>query len=130
LYLEGGKIIETSKSDARQGTEITVEQLFYNTPARLKYMRTIYTELGHITDLVNRYALAHPHVRIEVVHNEKNIFKSPGTNQLLQVIANIYSNNVARHKIKINEETKDFKVNGYIDKTEVIRSSRIFISFI
>src|SRR5690625_7998496 len=72
LYLEGGKIIEASKSDARQGTEITVEQLFYNTPARLKYMRTIYTELGHITDLVNRYALAHPHVRFEVVHNEKN----------------------------------------------------------
>jgi len=130
LYLEGGKIIEASKSDARQGTEITVEQLFYNTPARLKYMRTIYTELGHITDLVNRYALAHPHVRFEVVHNEKNIFKSPGTNQLLQVIANIYGNNVARQMIKIGEETKDFKVTGYIAKPEVTRSSRNFITII
>ncbi len=130
IYLEGGKVIEASKSDARQGTEITVEQLFYNTPARLKYMRTIYTELGHITDLVNRYALAHPHVRFEVVHNDKVLFKSPGTNQLLQVIANIYGNNVARQMIKISKETKDFTVTGYIAKPEITRSSRNFITLI
>lgn len=130
IYLEGGKTIKTSKSDARQGTEITVEQLFYNTPARLKYMRTIYTELGHITDLVNRYALAHPHVRFEVIHNKKVLFKSPGTNQLLQVIAHIYGNNVARKMIKINKETKDFTVTGYIAKPEITRSSRNFITLI
>lgn len=130
LYLEGGNIIEASKSDARQGTEITVEQLFYNTPARLKYMRTIYTELGHITDLINRYALAHPHVRFEITHNKKVIFKSPGTNQLLQVIANIYGNNVAKQMIEVNEESKDFKVTGYIAKPEVTRSSRNFITII
>ena len=130
LYLEGGNIIEASKSDARQGTEITVEQLFYNTPARLKYMRTIYTELGHITDLINRYALAHPHVRFEITHNKKVIFKSPGTNQLLQVIANIYGNNVAKKMIEVNEESKDFKITGYIGKPEVTRSSRNFITII
>lgn len=130
LYLEGGKIIEASKSDARQGTEITVEQLFYNTPARLKYMRTIYTELGHITDLINRYALAHPNVRFEITHNNKVLFKSAGTNQLLQVIANIYGNNVARQMIPIKEETKDFKISGYICKPEVTRSSRDFITLI
>src|SRR5699024_11238288 len=61
---------------------------------------------------------------------EKNIFKSPGTNQLLQVIANIYGNNVARQMIKIGEETKDFKVTGYIAKPEVTRSSRNFITII
>ncbi len=130
LYLEGGKIIEASKSDARQGTEITVEHLFYNTPARLKYMRTIYTELGHITDLINRYALAHPNVRFEITHNNKVLFKSAGTNQLLQVIANIYGNNVARQMIPIKEETKDFKISGYICKPEVTRSSRDFITLI
>lgn len=130
LYLEGGKVIEASKSDARQGTEITVEQLFYNTPARLKYMRTIYTELGHITDLINRYALAHPHVRFEITHNNKVLFQSAGTNQLLQVIANIYGNNVARQMIPIKEETKDFKISGYICKPEVTRSSRDFITLI
>ena len=130
LYLEGGNIIETAKSDARQGTEITVQQLFYNTPARLKYMRTIYTELGHITDLINRYALAHPGVRFEISHNNKVIFQSPGTNQLLQVIANIYGNNVARQMIKVREETKDFKIEGYIGKPEITRSSRNFITII
>src|SRR5690625_1985662 len=57
LKLEGGKVIEKKKSDARKGSEISVDALFFNTPARLKYMKTIHTELGHITDLLNRLAL-------------------------------------------------------------------------
>src|SRR5690625_5151320 len=70
LTLESGKVIRKEKSDARQGTEITVADLFFNTPARLKYMKTIHTELGHITDLLNRLALANPQIRFEATHNE------------------------------------------------------------
>src|SRR5699024_3816713 len=66
IYSEAGGLLEIGKSDARKGTEITVQELFYNTPARLKYMKSIHTELGHITDIVNRYALAHPSIRFEV----------------------------------------------------------------
>src|SRR5699024_4425609 len=62
IYVEGSHIKDVEKSDARQGTEITVQVLFFNTPARLKYLRTIHTELGHIVDVVNRAALAHPNV--------------------------------------------------------------------
>ena len=130
IFINGGHVEEISKSDARQGTEITAEQLFFNTPARLKYMKTIYTELGHITDLVNRYAFAHPNIRFEVIHNQKNIFKSPGTNQLLQVIANVYGNSVARNMIKLEVSNKDFTVEGFICKPEVTRSSRNFITLI
>ncbi|MDY0405806.1 hypothetical protein P5G51_010740 [Virgibacillus sp. 179-BFC.A HS] len=65
MALEGGKVIAKSKCDARKGTVFTVNDLFYNTPARLKYMKTIHTELGHITDLLNRIALAHPDIRFE-----------------------------------------------------------------
>src|SRR5699024_11709517 len=61
---------------SRKGTDITVSDLFFNTPARLKYMKTIHTELGHITDLLNRLALAHPEIRFEVTHNNKLIFKT------------------------------------------------------
>src|SRR5699024_11693204 len=71
LKLEGGKVKEKQKSDARKGTEISVEDLFYNTPARLKYMKTIHTELGHITDLINRLALSHPQIRFEVIHKDR-----------------------------------------------------------
>lgn len=130
LSLEGGKVIERSKSDARRGTEITVSDLFYNTPARLKYMKTIHTELGHITDLLNRLALSHPEIRIEATHNGKSLFKTPGNGDMLQVIAQIYGMGVARKMLAIEEETLDFKIKGYIAKPEVTRASRNYISII
>src|SRR5699024_11967989 len=80
----------SSDLDARQGTEIIVGELFYNTPARLKYLKSIHTELGHITDLINRYSLAHPDIRFQVMHNDKTIFKTAGTDNRLQVIQQIY----------------------------------------
>src|SRR5690625_6399948 len=87
LTLEGGKVTNKEKSDARQGTEITVEDLFFNTPARLKYMKTIHTELGHITDLLNRLALANPHIRFEDSHNCKLLFMSTGSGDIHNVIS-------------------------------------------
>ncbi|MUK90723.1 DNA mismatch repair endonuclease MutL [Ornithinibacillus sp. L9] len=128
LSLEGGKVLEKKKSDARRGTEITVSDLFFNTPARLKYMKTIHTELGHITDLLNRLALSHPNIRFEATHNGKGLFKTPGTGDLLQVISQVYGIGVAKKMIPINQETLDFSVEGYIAKPEVTRASRSYIS--
>ncbi|WP_010093285.1 DNA mismatch repair endonuclease MutL [Ornithinibacillus scapharcae] len=130
LSLEGGNVVDRGKSDARKGTEITVSDLFYNTPARLKYMKTIHTELGHITDLLNRLALSHPEVRFEATHNGKPLFKTPGTGDLLQVIAQIYGMGVARKMLPVEEETLDFKVSGYIAKPEITRASRSYVSII
>src|SRR5699024_3937765 len=76
LYLEAGTLIEESKGTARKGTEIIIEDLFFNTPARLKYVKSIHTELGHMTDLINRYALGYPHIRFEFYHNGKIVFKT------------------------------------------------------
>ncbi|ASF39543.1 DNA mismatch repair protein MutL [Halobacillus halophilus] len=130
LDLEGGKLMNKSKSDARQGTDITVEELFFNTPARLKYMKTIHTELGHITDVLNRMALAHPEIKFKCTHNDKEIFQTNGRGDLLQVIAKIYGVNVARKMIPIQADTLDFKVTGYIAKPEVYRASRSYMSTI
>lgn len=130
LYLEGGKLVDEERSDARKGTEITVNNLFYNTPARLKYLKTIHTELSHITDLIYRYALAHPTVRFQVVHNGKSIFNSPGSGRQLQVISQIYGMQVARNMIAIQEDTIDFSVKGFIAKPEVTRSNRNYITII
>lgn len=130
LYLEGGEIITREKSDARRGTEITVESIFYNTPARLKYMKSLHTELGHITDLLNRLALSYPDIRFEAIHNGRTLFKTTGNGDLIQVIAQIYGMSTARKMIPIHHETLDYKISGYIARPEVTRSSRNYISTI
>lgn len=130
LVLEGGNIVEQSKGDARKGTEITVENLFYNTPARLKYMKSIHTELGHITDLTYRYALAQPNIRFDVFHNGKNIFTSSGSGNMLQVIGQIYGMQIARNMLPIQSSTTDFDIEGFIAKPEVTRSNRNFMTII
>ncbi|MFD1360412.1 DNA mismatch repair endonuclease MutL [Lentibacillus salinarum] len=128
LSIEGGVVTDRSKSDARQGTEIVVADLFFNTPARLKYMKTIHTELGHITDLLNRLALSHPKIRFEAIHNGKPLFTTAGTGDLLQVVSQVYGMNVARKMIPVKHDTLDFSIEGYIAKPEVTRASRNYIS--
>lgn len=130
LALEGGKVLEKKKSDARKGTEIIVENLFFNTPARLKYMKSLHTELGHITDLLNRLALSHPEIRFEATHNGKGLFKTAGTGDVLQVISQIYGMNIAKKMLPIKHETLDFSIGGFIAKPEVTRASRAYISTI
>ncbi|WP_089853087.1 DNA mismatch repair endonuclease MutL [Halolactibacillus miurensis] len=128
IQYEGGKEISREKADARKGTEITVDQLFFNTPARLKYMKTIHTELGHITDVINRLSLSHPGIRFTLAHNDKVIFKSNGRGDLLQIIAQIYGVNVAKKMINIEHKTLDYTISGYIAKPEVTRSGRQYLS--
>jgi DNA mismatch repair protein MutL len=130
LTLEGGKVTEKKKSDARKGTEITVEDIFFNTPARLKYMKTIHTELGHITDHLNRLAFSHPEIRFEATHNGRELFKTSGKGDLLQVIARVYGISVAKQMIPIQHETLDFTISGYISKPEVTRASRNYITLL
>jgi len=130
LTLEGGKVVKKEKSDARKGTEIRVKDLFFNTPARLKYMKSIHTELGHITDVLNRIALSHPEIRIEAIHNGKGLFKTPGTGDMLQVLSHVYGKKAARSMLPISLSTLDFSIEGYIAKPEVTRASRSYISTI
>lgn len=130
IYLEGGKIVEETKSDARKGTEITVAELFYNTPARLKYMKSIHTELSHITDMINRYALAQPQIRFEVIHNDKNLFTSTGNGNVLQVIGQIYGMQIARNMFEVEASSLDFEVAGFVAKPESTRSNRNYMTFI
>ncbi|WP_077621892.1 DNA mismatch repair endonuclease MutL [Sediminibacillus massiliensis] len=130
IEMEGGKTVNKTKSDARQGTEITVESLFYNTPARLKYMKTLHTELGHITDVINRMAMSNPDIRFELLHNDKQLFKSNGRGDLLQIIAQVYGMSVAKKMVPVEHESLDFSISGYVAKPEVTRASRNYISTI
>lgn len=128
VTIDGGQVTNRDRSDARQGTEMTVEHLFYNTPARLKHMKTIHTELGHITDVINRLSLSHPKIRFELYHNDKQLFQSNGRGDLIQIIAQIYGISVAKKMLKVDHKTLDYQITGYISKPEVTRSNRSFIS--
>ncbi|MBM7094261.1 DNA mismatch repair endonuclease MutL [Bacillus sp. H-16] len=130
ISFQGGKTTDKGKAPARKGTEVTVENLFFNTPARLKYLRTIHTELGHTTDVINRLALAHPGISFELYHNEKTLIKTNGNNDRLRVIASIYGTEVAKNMLKIEASSLDFSVEGYIAKPEITRSNRSYISLL
>ncbi|MDP4158016.1 MAG: DNA mismatch repair endonuclease MutL, partial [Bacillota bacterium] len=107
---------------------ITVTDLFYNTPARLKYMKTIHTELGNITDVVNRLALSHPEVAFRLIHNERKLLQTNGNGDVRQVLASIYGLATAKQLVPISAESLDYKISGYASMPEVTRASRNYIS--
>ncbi|MBC1471121.1 DNA mismatch repair endonuclease MutL [Listeria seeligeri] len=130
ISLEGGKIIEQKSGHARKGTQIEVSQLFFNTPARLKYLKSLPTELGNITDILNRLALAHPNISFRFSHNGKPLLQTNGNGDLRQVIAAIYGVSIAKKSIPAKAESLDFKISGYAILPEINRSNRNYISTI
>lgn len=130
IKLKGGHIESHESTASRKGTEIIVSNLFFNTPARLKYMKTVHTELGNITDYVNRIALAHPEISLQLTHNGNRILFTSGNGDVLQVLASIYGMSIAKQMLPIKLESIDFEVKGYIARPEVTRASRNYISTI
>lgn len=128
VVLEGGKVLEFEKAPSRRGTDITITDLFFNTPARLKYMKTIHTELGNITDVVNRLALSHPEISFRLIHNERKLLHTNGSGDVLQVLAAIYGVSIARQLIPIYGRSLDFQISGFASMPEVTRASRNYIS--
>lgn len=128
LIVEGGYVTNTQSSSARRGTEIVVRQLFFNTPARLKHLKTVHTEWGNITNTVYRMALANPGISFHLVHNNKKTFQTNGNGDMLQVIAAIYGKNTAKKMVPIRTESLDYTISGFIAKPEVTRASRQHMS--
>lgn len=127
--IEGGKLIEHGPIQAMKGTTLTVRELFYNTPARLKYMKTIQTELGHISDLMYRLALSYPEIGFTLKHNDNMLLQTLGNGDLLQVIAAIYGVHTAKQMVPIKAEQLDYVIEGYIAKPECTRSNRNAMSW-
>ncbi|KAB2335507.1 DNA mismatch repair endonuclease MutL [Bacillus mesophilum] len=128
LVLSGGKVEVMEKASARKGTDISVTDLFFNTPARLKYVKTIHTELGNITDVVNRIALSHPEVSIKLIHNERKLLHTNGKGDVRQVLAGIYGLNIVKKMVPVTAQSLDFTISGYAALPEVTRASRNYIS--
>ncbi len=124
VRIEGGKVIDVDNCDSRRGTIISVKELFYNTPARLKHLKSLYTELSNIMDYMNKIALSHPDIRFVVTNDSKELLKTDGSGNLLKCIKNIYGINIAKKMIEINNENSDYKIEGFISLPEVYRTSR------
>ncbi|OXM16480.1 DNA mismatch repair endonuclease MutL [Paenibacillus herberti] len=128
IVMEGGKLTTDEHAGAGQGTDMTVRDLFFNTPARLKYMKSIQTELGHISDYIYRIALAHPGIAFSLTHNGGSLLRTSGSGDRLQVIAAVYGTGTAKAMLPLRGEHADYELNGYISKPELTRASRTAIT--
>ncbi len=124
LFCLHSEILSVENCAIPQGTDIKVEELFYNTPARLKYLKTETSELSYITDIVYKLALAHPEIAFTLSNNQKIIFKSSGRKDIIEVISAIYGINIAKNMIYFEKENSDFKVYGYTSNISISRANR------
>ncbi len=124
LTLSGGKNMQVESSDLQKGTTITVKDLFYNTPVRLKYLKNLYTELANIIDYVNKMALSYPNIKFTLINNDKVLLKTDGSGDLRKVIYEIYGADITKKMIEISAENDDYYIHGYISYPEMTKSNR------
>ncbi|MBB3110382.1 DNA mismatch repair protein MutL [Paenibacillus phyllosphaerae] len=130
LVIEGGSVKKLEDANAPQGTDIAVRDLFFNTPARLKYMKSIQTEIGHIADYANRLALAHPGIAFTLKHNGNTLLRTTGTGDILQAFAAIYGTTTAKSMLIVEGEHPDYDLRGYISRPELTRANRNGITIV
>lgn len=128
VHIKGGHIVENTKCEARVGTSITVSNLFYNTPARLKHLSSIYAELANISDYVNKMALSYPKVKFRLINDDKELLNTDGSGNLLKVIKAIYGIDITKKMLNVESNNDDYQVNGFISMPEVNRSSRNYMT--
>lgn len=124
IRIKGGKLEINEPSDARKGTIITISNLFYNTPARLKYLKSEQYELANTVSFIEKLAFSYPEIKFELTNNGKTIVKTSGSNNLLKTIHEIYGLNVSSNMIEVKGSTDDYDMEGYICKPEVLKSNR------
>jgi len=130
VELEGGRVLSCTPAPIRRGTDIVVKQLFFNTPARLKYLKTIQTELGHTIDLINRLALSFPSIAFKLTHNNQTIIQTSGRGDLRQVLASIYGVSNVKKMVAFEKESSDFHISGFATLPEITRASKNYMTIL
>lgn len=124
VTLQGGKNINVEPGDLEPGTTITVSDLFYNTPVRLKYLKNLYIELANIVEYINKMALSYPNIKFTLKNNDKLLLSTDGNGDLLKVIYQIYGIDITKKMIPITGENDDYYISGYISYPEATKSNR------
>lgn len=130
LVAQGGEIEQLEPTSSPVGTKIRVEDLFFNTPARLKYVKSQQAELSHIVDVINRLSLAHPEVAFKLINDGREMTTTAGTGKLRQAIAGIYGLATAKKMLAITASDLDFEVTGYVSLPELTRANRNYITIL
>lgn len=127
--IEGGKEVSLEETGAPDGTTFLVHQLFYNVPARRKFLKTPMTEAGHVQDLLMHLALSHPEVAFLFKNNNQEKLRTSGNGKLKDVIYNIYGRDIAANLLDIDYEKSGLRITGYLGKPVITRGNRNFENF-
>jgi len=124
IHIKGGILQEKENSMARIGTKITITNLFFNTPARLKYLKSEQTELANTVSFIEKLALAKPNISFTLTNNGNICVKTSGSNNLLKTIHEIYGLQVSSKMLEIKALNDDFEISGFVSKPEILKSNR------
>jgi len=124
IHIKGGILVEKSASSARIGTRITITNLFFNTPARLKYLKSEQTELANTVSFIEKLSLAKPNISFTLTNNGSTVVKTSGSGNLLKTIHEIYGLQVSSKMLEIKALNDDFEIKGFICKPEILKSNR------
>lgn len=124
IKIEGGKLISNEKCAFNKGTSIEVSALFYNTPARLKYLKSETTELANTTSFIEKLSFAYPNIRFTLINNDKVIVKTSGSNDLLKTIHEVFGMQISSNMLEIKNSNDDFDIYGYVCKPQILKSNR------
>lgn len=122
MSMADGNYIKINEKGCNTGTTVVVNNLFYNTPARKKYLKSTLVEMANITDIISKLALAHPKISFTLISNKRQVFKTPGTGNLLDVISCLWGVDMSNNLIKISDETNH--IDGYMGKITYHRPNR------
>lgn len=124
IHIDGGENMECSSMGGSAGTTVIVENLFYNVPARRKFLKTVATEGRYISELLTKLALSRPEVRFKLCNNDKDVLDTPGSNNLKETIKALYGKEVAEALLEVKLENDNIRISGYIGKPTVLKGTR------
>lgn len=130
LHIKGGKLEIDEAADKRVGTRINIKNLFYNTPARLKYLKSEPTELASCVSYIEKIALSYPQIKFTLNNNERAVVKTSGSGNLKKTIHEIYGLQVSSKLIEIKNSNDDYDIRGFICKPEILKSNRYHMTTI
>ncbi len=130
VEISGGKTPDIIETGCNIGTSIKVEDLFFNTPARKKFLKTNHTEGGKINDFIIKLALSRPDIAFQFINNNKTSVVTPGNGNLFDTVQAIYGGQVADSLLTLNLEDEDLKISGFITKPSMLKSSRSWQTYI
>ncbi|WP_418792478.1 DNA mismatch repair endonuclease MutL [Phosphitispora sp. TUW77] len=124
LDIEGGNVLKNYDTASPQGTILTIRDLFFNTPARRKHMKTPNVEAGHVSDVINKFAMGYPEISFQLKTNGRLILKTPAKGNLRNSIAAVYGTETAREMLALEGANDTTELRGYIGKPSLSRASR------